>query len=80
VRRDASKKLYGPEIAQVLFAGDKIVEVRAYLDSDMVKQLFDENPLCVTSETCAHSPRARWAVARIGERELSGAGAASEQA
>ena len=27
------------------FANDKIVEVRAYLDSDMVKRLFDENPL-----------------------------------
>src|SRR6202162_3406671 len=27
------------------FANDKIVEVRAYLDSVMVKRLFDENPL-----------------------------------
>ena len=27
------------------FAGDKIVEVRAYLDSAMVAQLFEENPV-----------------------------------
>jgi ketosteroid isomerase-like protein len=29
----------------VRFADDKIVEVRAYLDSAMVQQLFDENPI-----------------------------------
>jgi ketosteroid isomerase-like protein len=27
------------------FAGDSIVEVRAYLDSALVKQLFSENPI-----------------------------------
>jgi ketosteroid isomerase-like protein len=27
------------------FAGDKIVEVRAYLDSAMVARLFEENPI-----------------------------------
>lgn len=29
----------------VRFAAGKIVEVRAYLDSAMVKRLFDENPV-----------------------------------
>jgi len=29
----------------VRFAGGKIVEVRAYLDSAMVQRLFDENPI-----------------------------------
>ncbi len=29
----------------VVFAGDRIVRVRAYLDSAMVDQLFEENPV-----------------------------------
>ena len=29
----------------IRFAGGKIVEVRAYLDSAMVQRLFDENPI-----------------------------------
>jgi ketosteroid isomerase-like protein len=29
----------------IRFAGDKIVEVRAYLDSALVQRLFDENPI-----------------------------------
>jgi uncharacterized protein len=29
----------------IRFAGGKIVEVRAYLDSALVQRLFDENPI-----------------------------------
>lgn len=32
----------------VFFKGDKIVRVRAYLDSAMVAQLFSENPIALT--------------------------------